>query len=140
MRQVGEYPLWIGTARDARDIRAVLDADIEAVVDLAMEEPPVALTRELIYLRFPLLDGEGNPVWLLRSAVVAVSQLIAARVPTLVACSAGMSRSPCLVASAIAMAEGRPMASVLATLPRPLDVSPRLHRELVSCLELTPDS
>ena len=97
MRQVGEYPLWIGTARDARDIRAVLDADIEAVVDLAMEEPPVALTRELVYLRFPLLDGEGNPVWLLRSAVVAVSQLIAARVPTLVACSAGMSRSPCRV-------------------------------------------
>jgi hypothetical protein len=41
MRQVGNYPLWVGTARDARDIKGVLDAGIEAVVDLAVEEAPV---------------------------------------------------------------------------------------------------
>ncbi|HUR54733.1 MAG TPA: hypothetical protein VMZ71_11420 [Gemmataceae bacterium] len=140
MRRVGEYPLWIGTARDARDIKGVLDAEIEVVVDLAMEEPPIAPTRELVYLRFPLLDGEGNPCWLLRTAVTAVAGLIMARVPTLVACSAGMSRSPSVVAAAIAMAEARPMGAVLATFPRPLDVSPRLHSELASFLELTPDS
>ena len=29
MRRVGEYPLWIGNARDARDIRAVLDAGLQ---------------------------------------------------------------------------------------------------------------
>jgi protein-tyrosine phosphatase len=140
MRRVGEYPLWIGTAREARDIKQVLDAEIEVVVDLAMEEPPILPTRELVYLRFPLLDGEGNPPWLLRSAVAAVGQLIAARVPTLVACSGGMSRSPCVVAAALAVVEARSMAAVLASVPRPLDVSPRFHHDLASCLELPPDS
>jgi len=108
MRRVGEYPLWIGTARDARDLRAVLDAGIEAIVDLAMDEPPIAqLTRELVYLRFPLLDGEGNPPWLLRLAVDSVERLIRERTQTLVACSAGMSRSPAITAMALAKATGR---------------------------------
>jgi hypothetical protein len=107
MRRVGEYPLWIGTARDARDLRAVLDAGIEAIVDLAMDEPPVHPTRELVYLRFPLIDGDGNPPWLLRLAVDSVERLIRERTPTLVACSVGMSRSPAVVAMALAKATGR---------------------------------
>jgi hypothetical protein len=48
MRRVADLPLWIGTAWDARDIRGVLDAGIEAVVDLAAEEPPAQPTRDLV--------------------------------------------------------------------------------------------
>ncbi len=130
MRRVGEYPLWIGNARDARDIRAVLDTGIEATVDLAMEEPPVHPTRELVYLRFPLVDGGGNPDWLLRMAVVAVMDLVEAKVPTLVACSGGMSRSPAVIAVALTLCEWLPEGST-AVLERlrasgSLDVSPAL--------------
>jgi hypothetical protein len=134
MRRVGEYPLWIGNARDARDIRAVLDAGIEAVVDLGMEELPVRPTRELVYLRFPWIDGGGNSGWMLRAAVAALVELVQAQVPTLVACGAGMSRSPCLAAAAVAAIEGRPMAAVLATMSGPVDVSPELMRELIGSL------
>ena len=36
MRRIEGFPLWIGTARDARDIKGVLNAGIEAIVDLAI--------------------------------------------------------------------------------------------------------
>lgn len=101
MRRVCEYPLWIGNARDARDIRAVLNAGIEAVVDLAVDEPPVQPTRELAYLRFPLVDGGGNPAWLLSAAVHAVENLLWHEIPTLVACGGGMSRSLAIATAAL---------------------------------------
>ena len=131
MRRVVELPLWIGTARDARDIRGVLDLGIEAVVDLATDEPPVHPTRELVYLRFPLVDGEGNPPWILRSAVDAVAGLLAAGVPTLVACSAGASRSPVIAAMAMAKWEGIRPEEALTRIGQG-DVSPALWREAVT--------
>jgi protein-tyrosine phosphatase len=102
VRRITDLRLWIGTARDARDLRGIHEAGIEAVVDLAVDEPPVQPTRELVYLRFPLVDNEGNPEWLLRAAVEAVTGLLKAGVPTLVACSAGASRSPAVAAIALA--------------------------------------
>ena len=36
MRRIDGFALWVGTARDARDIKGVLDAGLEAVVDLAL--------------------------------------------------------------------------------------------------------
>lgn len=101
MRRVLDYPLWVGNARDARNIRAVLSAGIAAVVDLAMDEPPVQTPRELVYLRFPLVDGGDNPDWLLSAAVRAVQNLLWHGVPTLVACGSGMSRAVCVAACAI---------------------------------------
>jgi hypothetical protein len=101
MRKVDEFPLWIGTARDARDIKGVLDAGIEAVVDLAALCEPVTPTRELVYLRFPLVDGGDNPPWLICAAVHAVEGLARLEVPTLVACDGGMSRSVVVAAAAL---------------------------------------
>ncbi|MCI0704916.1 MAG: protein phosphatase [Planctomycetia bacterium] len=101
MRRIEGFPLWIGTARDARDIKGVLAAGIEAVVDLAMMCEPVTPTRELVYLRFPLVDGEGNPPWMICSAVHAVKALVRLNVPTLVACDGGMSRAVVIAAAAM---------------------------------------
>lgn len=131
MHRIADLPLWTGTARDARDIRGVLDAGIQAVVDLALDEPPVQPTRELVYLRFPLVDSEGNPPWLLRMAVEAVVELLNARVPTLVACSAGASRSPAVAGMALARWKGIPPAEGLALVGRG-DVSVTLWRELAA--------
>jgi protein-tyrosine phosphatase len=101
MRRIDGCSLWIGTARDARDNKSVLDVGIEAIVDLAKMCEPVKPTRELVYLRFPLVDGGDNPPWLLCSAVHAVEQLARLSVPTLVACDGGMSRSLVIAAAAL---------------------------------------
>jgi hypothetical protein len=61
MNQIPPYHLWIGHAGDGRDYRRLLDLGIRAVVQLAVEEPPLQPPRELIYLRFPLRDGADNP-------------------------------------------------------------------------------
>lgn len=134
MRKVNGFSLWIGTARDARDIKRLLDAGIEAVVDLAMEELPVSPTRELVYLRFPLLDGEGNPRWMLRAAMNAVEELVRSGVPTLVACSGGVSRSPAVVAMVVARIKSGQPETVLGELQSagPCDVSPGLWREMIA--------
>lgn len=60
MHEIIPQQLWIGHAGDARDSRLLLDAGIEAVIDLAFEEAPVAMPREIIYCRFPLIDGAGT--------------------------------------------------------------------------------
>lgn len=101
VRHIDGSALWLGTARDARDIRAVLNAGIEAIVDLAKMCEPVQPTRELVYLRFPLLDGADNPPWLICAAVHAVEGLARLGAPTLVACDGGMSRSIVIAAAAL---------------------------------------
>jgi len=134
VRQVGNYPLWVGTARDARDIKGVLSAGIQAVVDLAAEEPPVAPTRELVYVRYPLVDGNGNEPKLLRAALGGVVALIRQRIPTLIACGAGMSRAPAVAAVALGAVYGLPPADVLTALGN-ADVHPVLLRDLQSFAE-----
>ncbi len=102
MREVIPNLLWIGNALDARDVKSVLDSGICVVIDLAIEEPPILFPREIVYCRFPLLDGEGNSFAVLRSAIETTSNFVAAEQPTLVACSAGISRSPAIVAAVLA--------------------------------------
>jgi protein-tyrosine phosphatase len=106
MRPVAGFPLWIGHVGDVRDLRTLLSAGILAVIDLALNEPPVRLSRELVYCRFPLIDGAGNPPWLLHAAVDCVAHFLRSGTPTLVYCGAGMSRSPCIAAAAIAAIRG----------------------------------
>src|SRR5690242_9420928 len=102
MREVLPDLLWIGNAIEARDIAGVLQRGIEAVVDVAIEEKPIAFPRDILYARVPLNDGEGNRPEFLRMAVELVMQLIAGKCRTLVCCGAGMSRSPAVVAMAVA--------------------------------------
>lgn len=136
MRQVKGYLLWLGHVGDVRDPVRVINAGVVAVVDLAMNEPMPQLTREMFYFRCPLIDGAGNDPWLLRLAVRTVSGLIRENVPTLVYCSAGMSRSPSIVAAAIADVRGISLAEAikLVTTDAPKDISPSLLADLQAAI------
>lgn len=132
MRQVAGRALWLGNPGDTRDARVVLDAGIEAVVELADNEPLAVLPRDIVRCRFPLSDGGDNPAWLLRMAAETVAAFLRAGVPVLVCCSGGMNRSVCIAAGAVALAGGCPLAESLVTVigDGPADVSPRLLEEL----------
>ncbi len=126
MRPVPHSPLFLGHAGDLRDPRALFAAGTEAVVELADAEPGAELPRSLTRLRFPLADGADNPPHLVRLAVESVAALVRAGVPTLVSCSAGMSRSVVVAAAGLALAGRRDFAECLArvTASGPADVSP----------------
>jgi protein-tyrosine phosphatase len=132
MREILPEQLWISNAIDARDISAVLQHGVQAVIDLAIEEKPAAFPRDILYCRIPLNDGDGNRSEFLRVAVETATQLIATKCPTLICCGAGMSRSPAVAAMAIARLRGDPPENVLTeiTANRPHDVSPILWGEL----------
>src|SRR5262245_45506834 len=136
MRQVTGRALWVGHVGDTRQPRPLLDAGIAAVVELADSEPLASLPRELVRCRFPLSDGGGNPLWLVRLSVEAVAALVRAGVPTLVCCGSGMSRSVCITAGGLALAEGRALAETLSTIAGsgPTDVSPGLLAEVKAVL------
>jgi protein-tyrosine phosphatase len=136
VRQVAGSSLWLGHVGDARNLRALLSAGIEAVVDLAANEPPVPVTRELVYCRFPLIDGVGNPPWMVRAAVYLIMELVHVGIPTMVYCSGGLSRTPAIAAAALAQIRGCSMAAALAELAAsgPADVSPVLLAEVEAAL------
>jgi hypothetical protein len=136
MRQVAGRPLWLGHAGDLRDARTVLAAGVAAVVELADGEPFADLPRDLVRCRFPLSDGGDNPPWLLRLAAETVAAMLRAEVPVLVCCSAGMSRSVCVAAGGIALADGRSLDEAVPAVvgSGPADVSPGLFAQLQRAL------
>ena len=85
-----------------RDSRTLFDVGIAAVVDLAIEEPPAQLPRQLAYLRIPLNDGGGNKPSLLAHAIQITLDLLQSETSTLIVCSAGLSRSPTIASFALA--------------------------------------
>jgi len=117
MRQITPYTLWIGNAGDLRDLDAWRSRGVHTFVDLAMSERPLAISREDVYARYPLHDGAGNPALLLYAALRHITSLIATNTPAVVFCSAGMSRSPTLVAAAISSHTGRSFDECLAAFP-----------------------
>jgi protein-tyrosine phosphatase len=137
MRQVISQRLWIGNARDEHNVSEVLRAGVEAIVDLAMEEAPIRFPRDILYARLPLLDGTGNNAAVLRAAVQLTATLIGEQIPTLVACGGGLSRSPAIVAAALAVARKTPLDEALRSLAldRPHDVSPGLWAEIHDAIE-----
>jgi predicted protein tyrosine phosphatase len=134
MREVVPQILWIGNAKEARDIRAVLAGGIEAVVDLAMEEPPIVFPRDVVSCRFPLIDGAGNSLVVIEAAIDSIVHFVRGKVPTLVACSGGMSRSRAIVAIACAAVEQISPESALKRIATtgPHDVSPTFWAEALA--------
>jgi protein-tyrosine phosphatase len=115
MNEIQPDLLWTGNAREARDTQAIFDAGISAVVDLAYEEPPGQLARQLVYCRFPIVDGAGNDPVLLSLALSTTVELLRNGTRALVACSAGMSRSPTVAICALAVYLDQSPEKVLAT-------------------------
>lgn len=136
MRRIDGHLLWLGNVRDARDSRALLAADIFAVVDLAGNETPAALPRELVYCRFPLVDGGENPAWLLRAAAGTVALLLKAQTSVIVCCGAGMSRSPAIAAAGVSLALNCPLNDALVQVSRggAVDVSPVLWQTIAAAM------
>jgi hypothetical protein len=80
----------------------------------------------------PLIDGSGNQLGVLRAAIETTRVLIESQTSLLVACGAGMSRSPAIVAAAMAMIDGITLAEALGKMvaQQPHDVSPSLLGEI----------
>lgn len=138
MREAIPGRLWIGNARDARDIRDVLQQGISAILDLAIDEPPIVFPRDVFYCRAPLLDGEGNAPARLAAVLQLAASLVSDRVPTLIACSGGMSRSPAVAAGALALSHGgEPDAMLRQVLSNgPSDVSPGFWTAVVESVHI----
>jgi protein-tyrosine phosphatase len=134
MHEISPFPLWIGHAGDGRDNVQLSEFGVEAVVQLAIEEPPLDPLREMVYCRVPLLDGVGNPPGRLLLAVRTVTELIRGNVQTLVCCGNGLSRSPVIAAAALALIHREPpddwLRRVVAL--NPSDVSPGFWDEVVA--------
>jgi hypothetical protein len=136
MRRIDPHALWIGHSGECHDVRLLRRSQIAAVVDLALNEPPAVLAHDMVYARFPLVDGVRNPRWLIAAAIDTTASLLTSRMPTLVACGAGMSRSPAVAAGAIALVTRRNPAECLREVIRgaPADISPALWDDVLSAI------
>jgi protein-tyrosine phosphatase len=136
MNQIQPHRLWVGHAGDGGDFRRLFGLGIEAVVQLAAEELPLALPHEILYCRFPLLDGGGNRAEVLSLAVRTLAALVRLRVPTLACCGAGMSRAPAVAAAALSLVAGETPEACLTALAQlhPCDVSTTLWQDLKASL------
>lgn len=136
MRLVANTNLWIGHVGDVRDLQQVHEHGIVALIDLAINEPIPVVPRDIVYLRFPLVDNEGNPVWVIRAAVDTLARLIRDNRPTMVYCANGMSRSVAIAGAALAQAHQITPQAGLETVGSdgPADVSTSLWAEILGSL------
>ncbi len=128
MREILPGKLWIGNAGDGRDAKRLLDAGVVAVINLAAEELSPVLPRSMTYCHFPIMDGAQDGQGILGVAIQTVVCLLKNQIPTLVYCGAGMSRSPAVVAAALAIVQGGNPDMTLRKIVTgyPHDVSPPL--------------
>src|SRR5262245_14576111 len=121
MNQIQPYPLWLGHAGAGSDAKTLFDREIRALVHLAAEDLPAHPPRELMYCRFPLLDGAGNRPEILYLAIKMVADLLTLRISTLVFCGGGRSRSPAIAAGRLARMKHEPPGEWLK---RPVSATP----------------
>ncbi|GAB5405953.1 MAG: hypothetical protein Aurels2KO_41840 [Aureliella sp.] len=137
MHEIHPKLLWIGHALDVREPRGLFDVGVTAVVDVAYEEPPAPVPRQLIYCRFPLNDGGGNDPKLLLQALRTTTDLLRENTRTLVACSAGMSRSPTIATFALAFHLAESPDEVVSRIAsvRSLDLKPQLWKACLAAYQ-----
>lgn len=97
--------IWLANGLEVRDLELIGEMQIDAIVDLAYEEPPIASLKSRLTFRVPLIDGEGNNRTHIRLAVLTTTELIRSKTPFVIACSAGISRSPAILAAGLAMVD-----------------------------------
>jgi protein-tyrosine phosphatase len=78
------------------------------------------------------MDGQQTSLSVLRAAIEMLVSLLNKRIPTLVCCSAGMSRSPAVVAGAMSIFRGGDPDDRLReiVMSHPHDVSPQLWQDV----------
>jgi protein-tyrosine phosphatase len=132
MREAVSGRLWLGNSGDLGNTANVLQAGIQAVIDLAVEQLMPSFPRTIMYCHFPVMDGQQELPAALQAAIETVAIMLRARIPTLVCCSAGMSRSPAVAAAALSIAAGGTPDDRLREIVRgqPHDVSPGLWDEV----------
>lgn len=133
MQCVIDNRLWIGNSSEARDVANLIDQDFKVIVDLAVEAPPAVLSRELTYLRFPIYDGIGNDKKVLAGAIQTIAFMLSQEdIKIAVSCSMGLSRSPAIVAAALALRENQAAEDSLTQINNKVacDVSPGLWSEV----------
>lgn len=101
MRKVRDTQLFLGDRGDVRMPGEIRRRGMVAVVDLAIEEAPIGVDREMIVLRIPLVDGAGSDRATIALAIRSVAEMMRTGVAGLVVCSAGLSRSPAIAAGAL---------------------------------------
>jgi protein-tyrosine phosphatase len=136
MHEIVSKKLWIANAFEARDLRLLGEHEVEAVIDLAANESPAQLGHQMIYCRFPLIDGDDNEPSLLEIAIRTTASMIERGIKVVVACSAGMSRSPAITAAALSLNSNREPDECLLEISRnhPHDVSPALWQSVKETL------
>ncbi len=84
-----------------------------------------------------MLDGPGNDSRLLYLATTSLINFLEKRVPVLVCCGGGMSRSPAVAAAALAMVyqENPDQSLKKVTELHPADVAPGLWNEVKSLFD-----
>jgi hypothetical protein len=140
MRQILPHFLWLGHANDGRDHRRQFELGIRAILQIAAEEPALQPPRELIYCRVPLLDSPGNDAKLLDLAITTLASFLEWRLPTLICCGGGMSRSPAIAAAALAKVQRETPDACLKRVAEhhPADVAPGLWEEVTRLLACNP--
>lgn len=132
MREVIPGKLWLGNSGDLRHADLIVQSGACAVIDLAIEQPIPTLPRTFTYCRFPVSDGEQSFPEFLRAAIETLVLFIQSDIPTLVCCSAGMSRSPAVVAAALSIVRHATPDNELREIAvgHPHDVSPQLWQDV----------
>jgi protein-tyrosine phosphatase len=137
MHEIHPNLLWIGHALDVREPRPLFDAGITAVIDVAYEEQPAQIPRQLTYCRFPLNDGGGNDPGMLLQTLMTTTDLLRTNTPTIIACSAGLSRSPTVAAFALAHHLDKKPDDLIAGIAerKSLDLNPHLWAEMLTAFK-----
>jgi len=140
MRRIAPHSVWIGHDGDGRNSSRLYESGVRALVQLAVEEPPLQPPPDFMYVRVPLADGAGSCSDSLTLAIRTVAQLLTLRIPTLVFCGAGMSRSPCIVAAALSLTFRLTPEEALEQVESagPCDIAPGLWNQTRELLAMRP--
>lgn len=89
----------LGGIRDLMDFGLLLEQEIDAVLQLCGRDSPVDFPFSLTLLALPVEDGKPLPEEMLRRGVRFIRKQRQSGASVLVACGAGVSRSPTFVAA-----------------------------------------
>ncbi|MEZ5941053.1 MAG: hypothetical protein R3C18_06660 [Planctomycetaceae bacterium] len=107
MHKIPSFPLWIGDTNDGRDHKVLAKCGVQAVLQLAGEEPALELPLDVLQFRIPILDSVGNISHRLILASNLLTTLLANDMTTLVCCSEGNGRSLAIATCAIGQMNGQ---------------------------------